>query len=136
MKNIAKRLVVVAVGAVVVGMVAFGQTTMTAQIPFAFQTAQGTLPAGRYTVTELARGAQVVRLRNQVSYKAAMEIGTLAVYTEKQDLNTGKLIFRCDDGCRLVSIQSPHHTINLSSRGHSGGREVAVIATVTSMRGE
>ena len=46
MKNIANRLIVLAASAFALGTVAFGQTRMTAEIPFAFHTVTGTLPAG------------------------------------------------------------------------------------------
>jgi hypothetical protein len=49
MKNIANRLIVFAVSTLAFGTVAFGQTPrITAEIPFAFHTATGVMPAGVY----------------------------------------------------------------------------------------
>jgi outer membrane protein assembly factor BamB len=57
MKNVANRLIVFAVSALAFGTAAFGQTTrMTAEIPFAFRTVTGTLPAGSYLFTEAHAG--------------------------------------------------------------------------------
>jgi len=52
MKNIANRMIVFAVSALAFGTVAFGQTRMTADIPFAFRTATGKLPAGTYELRQ------------------------------------------------------------------------------------
>ena len=48
MKTIAKRILVIAGSVIALGTTAFGQNRMTAEIPFAFHTATGTLPAGTY----------------------------------------------------------------------------------------
>jgi hypothetical protein len=73
MKTIANRLIVIAASTIAFGTVAFGQTRMTAEIPFAFHTANSTLPAGTYEVRETSVGgaSHVVLMRNVASQKSA-----------------------------------------------------------------
>src|SRR5580693_78760 len=69
--KIANRMIVFAAGVIAFGTVAFGQTRMTAEIPFAFHTASGTLPAGTYELRETQTGGfpHMVILRNVATHK-------------------------------------------------------------------
>jgi hypothetical protein len=62
LKTIANRLIVFAVSSIALGTMAFGQTRMTAEIPFAFRTVNGDLPAGNpmYNAYRIATDAPVV----------------------------------------------------------------------------
>ena len=75
MKNVANRLIVFAVSALAFGTTAFGQTTrMTAEIPFAFRTSTGTLPAGTYLFTEApaGQGLHVMVAENKATGESRM----------------------------------------------------------------
>ena len=72
MKTIANRFFVLAASAVAFGTVAFGQVKLTADIPFAFHTAVGSLPAGKYEFNRStgAGGASTVMIRSTATWKS------------------------------------------------------------------
>src|SRR5580693_4314566 len=71
MKTIANRMIVIAASVLALGTVAFGQTRLTAEIPFEFKTATGTLPAGTYEFLPQANSAShSVLIRNTTTWKA------------------------------------------------------------------
>jgi hypothetical protein len=102
MKTIANRLIVFAVSAIAFGTVAFGQTRMTAEIPFAFHTSKGTLPAGTYELRDVSMAGvpHLIVLRNTATQKSAVAGNpTFNVY-RKSD-SASKLEFSCVDRTAL-----------------------------------
>jgi hypothetical protein len=73
MNDIANRLIVFAVSAIASGTAAFGQTALTATVPFAFHTVQGMLPAGTYELrdTELSGNPHLIFFRNVATKKGS-----------------------------------------------------------------
>ena len=129
MKNIANKIAAFAVTAVVLGAAAFGQTqkvVMKAEIPFAFHTARGTMPAGNYVVTENYSGIQrMFALRNTDSNKTLLVSGVGLNYNSA-DATT--MSFRCDDGCELVKIQTTSNAVEFPQHRASHAWEAAVVA--------
>jgi len=124
MKTIANRLVTFAVSAVVLGTVAYGDTGVQAQIPFEFYTSQGSMPAGRYDVTEnyMARG--VIALHNTASNQWQL---TLPTSVDNKDWGKMALTFRCDDGCQLVGVQTRTSVSTYRARKSARAREAALV---------
>lgn len=131
MKTIANRLIVFAASAIAFGTVAFGQSRMTAEIPFAFHTVSGSLPAGTYEIreTQLGGNAHVVFLRNTVTHK-----GTLAgtpVYNEYRKSASGAVVeFVCDGrNCSLSAIRTVSSSLEYATPHKSkDGEKMAVVA--------
>jgi hypothetical protein len=113
MKTIANRLIVLAAGTIALGAVAFGQTNMTAQIPFAFHTVAGTMPAGTYQFT--SEGAdRVVMLRNTATRKDAFAGYPMRNTYRKVSSPTAE--FLCSrDSCTLKAIRSWNGSLEYSA---------------------
>jgi hypothetical protein len=131
MKTIANRLVISAVSAIVLGTVAWGQstvtTTMWAKIPFAFHTSKGTLPAGEYRVIDGYNGIQgILALQSSATNKWVITMGAPA---DSRDTGTTAVVFRCDGGCELVGLKTRNHSVLYPGSQTARGREIAVIAT-------
>lgn len=138
MKNIASKIVVFAVSAVALATAAFGQTqkvAMKAEIPFAFHTSNGTMPAGRYAVIDNYAGvAGVFALRNTASNKTVVVLGSPA---DNIPSETPSVTFRCEDGCELAAIRTAGHIFSFGNHWSPRAREVAILATsVTTAAGE
>jgi len=126
MKTIANRLVVFAISAVVLGTVAFAETRMQAEIPFAFHTPTGSLPAGQYAVIDNYAGIRgVVALHNTVSNKWVV---TMGIPSDSRGSDKAALTFRCNDGCELIGVQARTNVVAFGGRKSSRAQEAAVIA--------
>jgi hypothetical protein len=130
MKTIANRLIVFAASAIAFGAVAFGQTRMTAEIPFAFHTARTTLPAGTYEITDLQTGGNhhVVILWNTGSQK-----GTFAGNSMYNAYRTapGRSVveFACvEDVCSLKAIRTVSASLEYATPHKTWEEESAVIS--------
>jgi hypothetical protein len=82
---------------------AYGQTQITADIPFQFHTAGGVQNAGEYKVVPATQEGSVMKLENVETHKSAflgmaMQDGT--------NNGAAKLVFRCGDesGCVLSGV--------------------------------
>jgi len=132
MKTIANRMIVLAASAIAFGTVAFGQTRMTAEIPFAFHTLNATLPAGTYEVREAQLGGNphLVMLRNAASNKTSMLGG--AVFNSYRTSPSGAAIdFVCKDGsCSLKAIRSSWSSLEYATpnRGRDKEKSMAVVS--------
>lgn len=106
-KTSISRIAMMAAGAMVLGTMAYGQTNRKANVPFAFRTAMGALPAGEYTVEQGATfgGTPVTAMAGPAA-----------------------ILFRCavDRGCVLVGVRTAEGAIKVSSREKETG--VATIA--------
>ena len=113
MKTLVNRIVLFTAGAVILGSMAYGQTPMKANIPFAFHAAGTTLPAGNYTVVRQSGGAGIVRIW---SYEARR--GVLALGNPVDTFSTGDatMVFQCNgDDCSLSQIRTPDGSVSYPS---------------------
>jgi hypothetical protein len=130
MKSLVSRVVMLAASAMVLGTMAYGQTEMKAQIPFAFHTTSGSFSAGEYTIGQqsMNSGIAVATLRDQESGHKVFVSGGI------KDLWKGgspAAVFRCSDekGCVLTAIRTPAASI-LYSTGESGRSKEAAMVVV------
>jgi hypothetical protein len=104
-----------AAGAMVLGTMAYGQTEMKAHIPFAFQTATSTYPAGQYTIgrANMTSGFAITSLQNQATMHKEFVSGGLK---DTWTVGSPALLFRCSDGsgCVLTSVRAPDGSISYS----------------------
>jgi len=108
MKNIANRLFLFAASALSLGTVAYGQTTLKADVPFAFRMAGGTAAAGHYTVhLDNTASGKIVRINNQQAHRSALSLANrLDSYSNKAI--APRLVFRCAKaGCQLSEVWTP-----------------------------
>jgi hypothetical protein len=132
MKTIANRLIVIAASAIAFGTVAFGQTRVTAEIPFAFHTVNGTLPAGNYEVRETSAGgaSHLVLLWNTASKKGSFA-GNATYNSYRTAANGTVLEFACmERGCSLKAIRSVNASLEYAapSKSKDDSGKVAVIS--------
>jgi hypothetical protein len=105
MKTTLNSLVTMAAGVALSAAAAYGQTQLTAKIPFEFRTASGVQAAGEYRVSPVTHDNAVMRLQN-------VETGRSAVTgfgTSKPDPNEAapQLVFKCgiQSGCSLAAVK-------------------------------
>ncbi len=112
MKSIATRMIVFAGSVFALGTMAFGQTNMTAEIPFAFHTANGTLLAGTYRLTSATGSlSRMVLLRNTKT-QAAAYAGNSMVDTSKRAGDSPVVVFACSpEVCSLKAIRTAAGTL-------------------------
>jgi hypothetical protein len=132
MKTIANRLIVFAASALAFGTVAFGQTRMTAEIPFAFHTASGILPAGNYEVRETSAGgwSHTVLLWNTASKKGALA-GNARFNVYRTSGKGTVLEFACTGrNCSLKAIRSVNASLEYSapSKSKDDSGKMAVVS--------
>ena len=105
MKSITNRLFVFAATAVFLGTTAFGQTTLRADVPFAFHVPGGGVDAGNYAI-HLENGAngKVVNFYNHDSHRSALAV-TSRLFAKSGEAIQPRLVFRCGDtGCALSEV--------------------------------
>ena len=116
MKTFTNRIALFAAGAVVLGTMAYGQSSVVkAEIPFAFEASGKTLTAGEYVLNQLPTkdGAHIVTLRSVASNRSVIAIGTPADPYAKGD---SAILFRCNaDGCVLAGMRSSAGTVTYGS---------------------
>jgi len=102
MKSTLNSLLITAAGVVLSTAGAYGQTNITANVPFEFRTAAGVQPAGQYAV-ELNGAA--VRIVNQDTRTASL-LG-IGVPEGQNENAQPKLVFQCgsESGCALTHVQ-------------------------------
>ncbi len=127
--KIANRMIVFAAGVIAFGAVAFGQTRMTAEIPFAFHTVRGILPAGTYELRELAGNAHLVVLRNSATQQSAFA-GNAMFNTWRTAANGVVVEFACvEHNCSLKAIRTGASSLEYAvPRNAKDGDKVAVIS--------
>lgn len=123
MKSLVNRIAMLAAGALVLGTMAYGQTEMKAQIPFAFHTSMSSLPAGEYVVTKTTTqsGAPISWLWNTATHK---KVFLPNGYSSGKVGGSPALLFQCveDGGCALAGIRGPEVTYKFST-GRKSARE-------------
>jgi hypothetical protein len=105
MKTTWNSLLMTAAGLALSAAAAYGQTTLTANIPFAFHTAGGMQPAGEYLVMPVSYDGAVAKLQNRETGHAA--ITGIGVPNGNPNDKKPQLEFRCGDesGCALVGVK-------------------------------
>jgi len=130
MKTIANRLIVFAAGALALSTVAFGQTRMTAEIPFSFHTVSGTLPPGTYSFDRI-RGvglSQAVVLTNSKT-KTSVVAGNPMFDSWHKSPGAPVVVFACTrDVCALKAIRTSEGTSEYAVPHNPGRAEVAEIS--------
>jgi len=106
MKSITNRFFLFAATAVFFGTTAFGQTTIKADVPFAFSIPGGAgEAAGNYVINlDSHYGGKVVRLYNADTRHAAVAI-TFSAGGGPAEQRNPRLVFRCGNaGCALSEV--------------------------------
>jgi len=144
MKNVPNRMIVFAASALAFGTAAFGQTPMTAHIPFAFRTVTGTIPAGTYQLAEakLSGGAQhMILLRNTATGQS--NYAGIPIYDPwVKAKDNPSIVFACvADSCSLKAINTDSGTLAYqipqpSARGDKGPQVSVVSVPMTRSNGE
>jgi hypothetical protein len=81
---------------------AYGQTPLRADVPFAFQTTNASLAAGKYTIMPMTRGnTSAVRIENLVTGTAILLIAGPPI---DKVVGSPRLVFKCGSvrGCALA----------------------------------
>jgi hypothetical protein len=132
MKTMANRMIVLAAGVIALGSVAFGQSSMKAEIPFAFHTASGTLPAGTYELreTQLGGNPHLVILRNLASQKSAF--AGVPAYNAYRTARNGSVVeFVCvERSCALKAIRTGWSSLEYATpqKSKDGEKRMAVVS--------
>ena len=140
MKTLTNRLMLFAAATVLSGTMAYGQTQMKAEIPFAFRTANATLPAGTYMLSrvQMAGVTNVMRLWNVTSHRS-----TVAMSMTIESLKPGErpsALFACgSEGCALREIRTSNGAYTYPALHKANGEKqlVSVIQVpITVAKGE
>jgi len=108
MKTIANRMIVIAASVIALGTTAFGQNRMTAEIPFSFRTASGTLPAGTYEFNRApsAVPGHSIIIRNVATDKSVFA-GNALYNAWSKATDAPVAVFLCgSDGCALRALKT------------------------------
>jgi len=130
MKTIANRIIVIAASVIALGTVAYGQTTMTAEIPFAFRTASTTLPAGTYTFDTSSGFTHSVVIRNAATLHSTFA-GVALVNDFSRTKGAPVAEFTCiGRSCTLTAIRSQRGSLEYAapSKPKKSEDKVAVIS--------
>ena len=121
MKNFTNRLVVFAASSVVLATMAYGQT-MKAEIPFAFRTANASLPAGKYIIDRVPGAgvaASVLRLYNTDSHRSVVAVSA-PLDTYRGTAERPSMVFACGGrGCDLREIKTSNGLYSYPGAGKS-----------------
>jgi len=105
MKSITNRIFLFAAAALSLGTVAYGQTTLKADVPFAFRLPGGATTAGHYSVQIEENGnGPIARMRDRVTGRS---VASIAIRLENKAgaAIAPRLVFRCAEaGCQLSEI--------------------------------
>jgi hypothetical protein len=97
------NLLLTAAGFALIAAAAYGQTRLTANVPFSFRTIAGVQPAGQYAVVH---DGDVTKLENLATRKATW-VG-IGVLDKNDQPNAPRLVFTCgnESGCALTGVRS------------------------------
>ncbi|MEP6716278.1 MAG: hypothetical protein ABJC09_11945 [Terriglobia bacterium] len=115
MKKVANRMILIAVGALTLGSVVYGQTAMTAEIPFAFRASGTTMPAGKYQVRSerMNTGVVVVQMRNVAANRSVLAVGGPPDWRNE---GKARITFLCrPDSCYLSQIRTQSGTTSYAA---------------------
>jgi hypothetical protein len=128
MKSIANRLFVVVAVALSLGTFAYGQTTLKADVPFAFAVPGGPAQAGQYTVEikDLA-GSKIVQISSNETGRSVLALPHRLV-APVNGVIAPRLVFRCgEEGCHLSEIWTLNGGYSIPA-GH--GRNPEYLASI------
>ena len=105
MKTTLNSFLITAAGFALNAAAAYGQSHLTANIPFSFTTASGVQVAGEYRVVPVSSDGSVMKLQNVDTGRAT----TTGMGRSNGNPNekTPQLVFRCgsESGCALVAMK-------------------------------
>jgi hypothetical protein len=130
-----------AASAVAFGTMAFGQTQMKAEIPFAFRTPNATLPAGSYLVSEPSTNGvtRLLQFRNTSTRQAAVAISNPIDLSRTAGAHPSVLFLCNSDGCTLSAIKTFNGTFNYPVHNKSAREKEALTLRsipLTALNGE
>jgi hypothetical protein len=122
-----------AAGMIVLGTSAYGQTTsMKAEIPFAFSTPSGVLPAGVYTVRPSTNqsGVNQAILSSDDFKRSVIVVGSPKDYYTR---GNPAIVFFCGEaGCALRAVRLDNGTTTYPSpHASKRDKEVAILLTTS-----
>ena len=135
MKSITNRLFVFAATAVFLGTTAFGQTTMRADVPFAFHVTNGGVDAGNYLI-QLENGGigKIVSVYNHDSHRSVLAV-TFQLSAKPGEAIRPRLVFRCGDtGCALSEVWTPNGGYGVP-QGKPGAHQYLASIPLTAQQG-
>lgn len=117
------------------GAVAFAQSEMKLDVPFAFHTPTNQMPAGKYYVTELGglRSAPFFRLQHAETGKSALVVAPVSVERRSSEKGLPPAVsFKCaGDYCAIAEIfqiaSTTGHAIPVKMKPAAG----TTVATIT-----
>ena len=130
MKTYAKRMIMCAAGTVIFGTMAFGE--IRAEIPFAFHTANASLPAGTYTISRMKNNGvmNVTEIYNAALRKSALVISR-PPEVNRVPADTPVIVFACGrQGCQLMEIKTGSLTYSYSA-GHNAARGGEAVTAIS-----
>jgi hypothetical protein len=132
MKTLANRIMMFAAGTLVLGTMAYGQAQLTVTIPFAFRTANTTLPSGTYLFNRQTVGAVTVMiLENASSHHSVLTLGARIDPNDRP--SEPSFVFSCESGsCSLSAIRMAGGTLIYPSP-HKAPREPGAVVSVISI---
>jgi hypothetical protein len=105
MKTTLNSLLITAAGFALSAAAAYGQTHLTANIPFSFQTASGMQAAGEYRVVPVSSDGSMMKLQNvNTGHVTTTGIGRPHGNPNEK---APQLVFKCgsESGCALVAVK-------------------------------
>ena len=128
MKTLVNRIVLFTAGAVILGSMAYGQTPMKANIPFAFHAAGTTLPAGNYTVVRQSGGAGIVRISSFEAHRGVLVLGSPV---DTYSAGNAAMVFQCDsDNCSLSQVRTPEGSVSYPVHKAARDAEAAKVVSI------
>jgi hypothetical protein len=105
MKTALNSLLITAAGFAMSAAAAYGQTHLTANIPFSFKTVSGVQSAGEYRVVPVSHDGSVMKLQNVDTGHAATT--GMGLPSGNPNERTPQLVFKCgsESGCALVAVK-------------------------------
>jgi hypothetical protein len=122
MKTLANCMIMLAATAAGFGTMAYGQTQITAEIPFAFSVGSAMLPPGSYLFYSQSLGAvPKMVLENAASHHAVFAVGAPLDFYSKADHPSA--VFVCvNGGCSLSAIKTERGTLNYAQHKAAKGK--------------
>ena len=129
MKTLVNRLVMFAASAVVLGTMAYGQTQMKVEIPFAFHTANATLPPGSYVFYGSSVVGTAMILEDAASHRSVLAMS--GPVDSHDRASRPSVVFVCvNGGCSLSAIRTANGTLTYPAP-HKAARERGAVSVVS-----
>jgi hypothetical protein len=129
MKSFANRFLMFTASVVAAGTLAYGQTPMKAEVPFAFTAQHTSLPAGTYQISidHSQGGFSLIKFWNADTHRTVM---TLPASTDSgRSFHDPSLMFQCgDSGCSLSAVRFPAQAYDYPASKQSAHERTTSIA--------